>query len=103
MDLRVVERLTASCTTAFGVLTFWIKTKCPPIGTTSFRGSSATSTAPVSRSVREHTTTLGALPSPAIVPLHDAALSSVPSIGNATLERLKPLSVRSRDTGAGRL
>jgi site-specific recombinase XerD len=104
LDERVAARLTAVGVQRLSELTFWIRTKgfhwhrgIPKVGPEG--------AARIVRWVREHESALGALPSPALVPMSQvdtAALTPVRRIGIVPLERFAPPSARDGSKGINR-
>lgn len=104
LDERVAARLAAVGILRLSELTFWIRTKgfhwhrsIPKVGPEG--------AARIVRWVREHESALGALPSPALVPMSridTAALTPVRRIGIVPLERFAPPSERDGSTGINR-
>ena len=104
LDERVAARLAVVGIQRLSELAFWIRTKgfhwhrrIPKLGPEG--------AARIVRWVREHETTLGALPSPALAPLGQidtAALTPAPRIGIVPLERFTPPSERDGARGLNR-
>ena len=104
LDERVAGRLAVVGIRTLSELIFWIRHKgfnwhrgIPKLGP---EGS-----ARIVRWLREHETTLGALPSPALMPrsrIDIAALTPSPRIGIVPLERFRPPSERDGSRGTNR-
>ena len=104
LDERVAARLAVVGVQRLSELTIWIRTKgfhwhrsIPKVGPEG--------AARVVRWVREHEHALGALPSPALVPMSQidtAALTPLPRIGIVPLERFTPPSERDGSKGINR-
>jgi len=104
LDERVAARLAVVGIRTLEELVFWIRTKgfnwhrgIPKVGPEG--------AARIVRWLREHEATLGALPSPALVPLSQidtAALTPPPRIGIVPLERFRPPSERDGSRGINR-
>ena len=104
LDERVAARLAGVGIQRLSELTFWIRTKgfhwhrgIPKVGPEG--------AARIVRWVREHESALGALPSPALVPMSQidtAALTPVRRIGIVPLERFAPPSERDGSKGINR-
>jgi site-specific recombinase XerD len=104
LDERVAARLAVVGIRTLEELVFWVRTKgfhwhrgVPKVGPEG--------AARIVRWLREHEGTLGALPSPALVPLSQvdtAALTPPPRIGIVPLERFRPPSERDGSRGANR-
>ena len=104
LDERVARRLGAVGVHSLGELVFWIRAKgfhwhrhIPKLGPEG--------AARLVRWVREHETTLGALPRPALVPLGQVdtvALTPPPRIGIVPLERFAPPAERDGSRGSNR-
>jgi site-specific recombinase XerD len=104
LDERVAARLAVVGIRTLEELTFWVKTKgfhwhrgIPKVGPEG--------AARIVRWLREHEASLGALPSPALVPLSQidtAALTPPPRIGIVPLERFRPPSERDGSRGTSR-
>jgi len=104
LDERVAARLAVVGIRTLEELVFWIRTKgfhwhrgIPKVGPEG--------AARMVRWLREHEATLGALPSPALMPLSQvdtAALTPPPRIGIVPLERFRPPSERDGSRGANR-
>ncbi len=104
LDERVAARLAVVGIRKLEELVFWIKSKgfnwhrgIPKVGPEG--------AARIVRWLREHEATLGALPSPALVPLSQvdtAALTPPPRIGIVPLERFQPPSERDGSRGVNR-
>ncbi len=104
LDERVAARLAVVGIRKLEELTFWIRLKgfhwhrgIPKVGPEG--------AARIVRWLREHEATLGALPSPALVPLSQvdtAALTPPPRIGIVPLERFRPPSERDGSRGLNR-
>ena len=104
LDERVAARLAVAGIQRLSELTFWIRTK----GFHWHRGISKVGpegAARIVRWVREHGSALGALPSPALVPMSQidtAALTPIRRIGIVPLERFAPPSERDGSKGINR-
>ncbi|MBK9363087.1 MAG: hypothetical protein IPM99_19275 [Rubrivivax sp.] len=104
LDERVARRLSVVGILKLEELVFWIRTKgfnwhrgIPKVGPEGARR--------IVRWLREHEGTLGALPSPALVPLSQidtTALTPPPRIGIVPLERFRPPSERDGSQGTNR-
>lgn len=104
LDERLAARLAVVGIRTLEELAFWIRHKgfnwhrpIPKVGRKS--------AARVVRWLREHQTTLGLLPSPALVPrsqVDTAALTPLPRIGIVPLERFRPPSERDGSRGSNR-
>jgi site-specific recombinase XerD len=104
LDERVAARLAVVGIRTLEELVYWIRTKrfnwhrgIPKVGPEG--------AARIVRWLREHEATLGALPSPALVPLSQvdtAALTPPPRIGIVPLERFRPPSERDGSRGMNR-
>ncbi len=104
LDDRVARRLATVGIRTLGDLVFWIRAKgfhwhrgIPKVGPEG--------AARLVRWVREHEATLGALPSPSLVPrsqVDTTSLTPPPRIGIVPLERFRPPSERDGSSGTNR-